>query len=485
MTDPKILAHDPAVSPERGSSTVSSTDAEKLSAAGTTFEEKPLQELSSGEGCKACKGSSDGQEKSQGRPLWTRVLVLLLALLLLFNLLLLLTPGGRGLVDAAQGRSSFFLAKERKLDDKARKQEEKLELIYDILKQNYYRELTDEEMIEAMYDGLLDKMDSQFTFYLSPESNAEMEESMKGEYSGIGALVSQKDKEYIISDMFDGSPALEAGLRIGDVFVSVEGKKASEFEDVTALSVMVRGEEGSKVRITVYRPSEKKELDFEVERRKITNANLHYEMLEDKIAYIRISEFNSGVSDNFISAVTDLLKQGAKTFIFDVRNNGGGYVSEVTRMLDALLPKGVLATVKGRNEGKDFEESWDSDDKMLVPDDLRYVIMVNEFSASASELFSGCLRDWDKAVLVGQKTFGKGVGTVTRELSDGSALQITNFTYYLPSGVTVQDKGLTPAYEVELSDEARGLPLASIERSDDLQLMKALELAHKNIENQK
>lgn len=369
-------------------------------------------------------------------------------------------------------------------DEEALAQLKKLKLIYDFLKDNYYRELSDAEMLEAMYAGLLEEMDSPYTFYLSEEEFATVEESMAGEYSGIGAQVSWQNGVYIITDVFDNSPAAKAGVRNGDQFVSVNGKLAGEFADVNLLATEVRGEEGTTVVIEIFRPSEQKDYTFEIVRGTVHNANLKFEMLENEIGYVRILSFNEGVANNFISALTELAEQGAKTIIFDVRNNGGGYVNEVTRMLDYLLPKGVLAVAKGRSGGSEFEESWDSDASVGVSEAWNYVVLMNEFSASASELFAGCLKDWEKAVLVGENSFGKGVGSVTYSLTDGSAIQITNFHYFLPSGECVQDVGIAPDIEVLLPQEFAGLPLGQIPHEEDTQLQIAIEEAVKIIEGQ-
>lgn len=354
---------------------------------------------------------------------------------------------------------------------------DKLSFIYNYLKNNYYRELSDTEMIEAMYAGLVDQMDSPYTFYLDQETNAAMEDSMQGEYSGIGAQVSGYQGVYTISDIFDHSPAAEAGLHVNDQILSVDGREATDFVDVSALAVAVRGEDGSIVKLHIYRPAANQEMDLEVKRGKVDNANLVYKMLEDGIGYIRLVSFNSGLSSNFRKALVDLQKQGAETLIFDLRNNGGGYVTEVTAMLDDLLPQGVLATARGRQNGQPFEESWDAHDGQITPKDWRYTILINGNTASASELFSGALRDYRLAYLVGEKSFGKGVGSVTQQMEDGSAIQVTNFYYYLPGGDSVQDKGLAPDEEVTLPEELSGLSIGQLEADKDTQLQAALRHA--------
>lgn len=426
--------------------------------------------------CSSENGNQPAENEFRPKKFWLKPLVFFLIAALL---LLGLTPLIRMHVQkvGAEPSKPDVLGPAGSLDEEAAYEREKLNLIYQQIKDNYFEELSDAELLRAMYTGMMKELGSPYTFYLSTEDNEAMNESMSGEYSGIGAQVSMQNDTYLISDIFDGSPAAEAGLHIGDIFVSVDGVDVSEFEDVSMLATKVRGEDGSTVELVMYRPSEEKELTFSVTRGKIENANLHYEMIEDGIGYIRIVEFNSGVSDNFFKAVDDLRSQGAETLIFDLRNNGGGYVYEVSRMLDYLLPKGVIATAKGRYEGEDFEENWMSEHEAEVPGEWRYNILINEFSASASELFSGCLRDYDKATLIGVKSFGKGVGTITQELTDGSAIQITNFRYFLPGGECIQDIGLTPGIEVELPEELKGKPISQLDRNEDIQLLEALKQA--------
>lgn len=353
---------------------------------------------------------------------------------------------------------------------------DKLSVIIKQVKDNYYEELSDQEIIQAMTEGMLEKFGSPYTFYLSPEYVKQMEESMSGSYSGIGATVEQVGDGFQISDLVEDSPAEKAGLLINDRFVAIDDKPAKEFEDVNALALAIRGQEGSQVKIKIFRPSKNQEFSFEIRRKTITNSNIHSEMLTDEIGYVRIISFNQGVSDNFIEAMDKLQAAGAKNVIFDVRNNGGGYVDEVLNMLDYLLPEGPLITEVGRRNGKEFELAERSDAEMGVPDSMHYICLINKNSASASELFSGSLRDWDKAKLVGEQSFGKGVGTITKFLTDGSAIQITNFYYNLPSGENINEVGLKPDFPVELPENQRNITVSRIPKGQDKQLEKAIEL---------
>jgi len=353
---------------------------------------------------------------------------------------------------------------------------EKLQTVYRAVSERYFEELSDAELLEAMTRGLVNELDNPYTFYLSAEENEQIEESMSGQYSGIGAFVAiNKENLVEVTELIENSPAEAADILIGDVFVEVDGQDVTQLNDINAVAALVRGPEGTTVDLVLYRPALNDQVAVTVERRKITTASVAHRMLEESIGYVQVREFSQHVSDNFISAVDDLVSQGADHLVIDLRNNSGGLATEVIDMLDYLLPRATLATVRGRDDGQPFEVSWDSDKQMGVPETMRYAILVNTFSASASELFSGCLRDYEKAVLIGEQTFGKGSGTITIPLDDGSAINLTNFLYYLPKGLSIEGVGLEPDQTVSLPDEARSISINRLTREQDTQLSAAIE----------
>jgi carboxyl-terminal processing protease len=353
---------------------------------------------------------------------------------------------------------------------------EKLQTVYRAVNERYFEELSDAELLEAMTRGLVNELDNPYTFYLSAEENEQIEESMSGQYSGIGAFVAiNKENLVEVTELIENSPAEAADILIGDVFVEVNGQDVTQLNDINAVAALVRGPEGTTVDLVLYRPALNDQVAVTVERRKITTASVAHRMLEESIGYVQVREFSQHVSDNFISAVDDLVSQGADHLVIDLRNNSGGLATEVIDMLDYLLPRATLATVRGRDDGQPFEVSWDSDKQMGVPETMRYAILVNTFSASASELFSGCLRDYEKAVLIGEQTFGKGSGTITIPLDDGSAINLTNFLYYLPKGLSIEGVGLAPDQTVSLPDEARSISINRLTREQDTQLSAAIE----------
>jgi carboxyl-terminal processing protease len=360
-------------------------------------------------------------------------------------------------------------------DEKTQKALEKFRTVYEEIDQNYYKDLSDAEMLAAMTSGLVDELGSPYTMYLTAEQVQQINDSMSGNYTGIGCFVSlNKDGLVTVIEVIAGSPAEEAGVKVGDIFMEVDGQDVSAFKDINSVAALVRGEEGTAVDLVFYRPSAQKNVALKATRRKITTASVSARMLTGTIGYVVVREFSSGVSKNFIAAVNALQQQGATDIVFDLRNNTGGLATEVVAMLDYLLPDVTIATLQGRQNGRETHETWTSGKSVGVPESMRYAILTNGYTASASELFSGCLRDLGKAYLIGEQTFGKGSGTITIELADGSAINLTTFQYYLPGGTCIEGEGLAPDQEVQLPDDAAGLSISQLTPEQDTQLKAAI-----------
>jgi carboxyl-terminal processing protease len=343
------------------------------------------------------------------------------------------------------------------------------------LKANFLEELTDEQLLDAMVSGLADNLGNPYTFYLDKENYTLWQESLNGVYYGIGASVIVNKAGFVqISSVVAGGPADLAGLKTGDELVSVDGEDITTLKDTNVIATRVKGAEGTTVKIGIHRPSTGTDFELQIVRARIVSDPIRSLMLPNGIGYIQIKEFSEGLDAEFRVSVQDLIAKGATSFVFDLRNDPGGSAVEVTGMLDYLLPYGEIASIKGRQDGKAFDESWTSDSKAGVPDTMRYAILVNGYTASASELFSGCLRDFGKAWLIGTQTFGKGSGTITYALSDGSAVNVTTFRYYLPSGVCIEGEGLAPDQVVELPEAVANLSVEEIPRDQDTQLQAAI-----------
>lgn len=353
---------------------------------------------------------------------------------------------------------------------------DKLKNIIELIRSEYYVELDDEQILEAISAGLPAALDSPYTYYLTAEQNKEIEESMSGEYVGIGLTVTlTKLGETEVVEVYPGGPAEEGGLQTGDILLKVNGEDITTILDISSVAAKVKGPEGTNVKIEIFRKSEGKTFEVELPRRIISVQNVHYKKLDDKIGYVHINGFVNGVADDFIKAMDELQNQGVKDVIFDLRYNSGGGANIMLDMLDYLLPKDtLLATIKGREKGKEYTINWETKKGASVPNTMRYAILVNSYSASASEFFSGCLSDHGKAIIIGENTFGKGSGTSTYTLKDGSAVNITIFQYYLPGGECVEGVGIKPDIEALLPEESRYTSILSLTYDEDTVLQRAV-----------
>ncbi len=362
-------------------------------------------------------------------------------------------------------------------DQETIKSAEKLNRIMSLIRDNYYTDISDSELLEAMAKGLPASLGNPYTYYLDREMYDITKASMSGNYVGIGCSVTRTEQGFTqIIEVYPDSPAEDAGLLPRDVFISVDGTNVEVTNDTNEVAALVRGEEGTTVVIEIFRQSSNETLEFEIERRRIQQRNVSSKMLDEEIGYIHIKGFVEGVDRDFVEAMEELKSQGAKHVVFDLRYNSGGGANIMINMLEYLLPPDkILATIRGRDEGKDFEVNWTTESEMQVPEEMRYVILTNSYSASASEFFAGCLRDYEKAVIIGETTFGKGSGTSTYELPDGSAVNITVFKYYLPGGEIVEGQGLEPDIETSLPDEYKYLSIEIIPEGEDTVLAEAIK----------
>jgi carboxyl-terminal processing protease len=357
---------------------------------------------------------------------------------------------------------------------------EKLKTVIQEVKDNYLEELTDAQILEAMTIGFPSGLDNPYTYYMSAKDYTSNLEAMSGEYVGIGCTVTMmEDLGVVVVEVITGGPAEAAGLLPGDVLVSVDGESIDTAESSSDVAARVKGLEGTTVKIEIYRPSTEKTLTLSIVRRTIQSHNVSHRMLDATTGYVMVKSFAEGVPEDFIAAMDDLQAQGATNIVFDLRNNSGGNAAVMIEMLEYLLPADtVLATIKGRESGEAFEINWKTEGGVKVPDTMRYAILVNEYSARASEFFSGCLRDYEKAQLIGKNTYGKGSGTKLYELSDGSAVNITMFKYYLPNGESIEGVGLVPDFEIDLDEEFKYTSLEKLTIEQDTQLSKAIEVLH-------
>ena len=366
-------------------------------------------------------------------------------------------------------------------DPESEKAKAKTEEIEQIIDELYYFDIDEEKREESYYDGLMYGLDDKYSQYYTKEEYEEMMEEDSGEFEGIGATVSKNMEDgtiYIVKPIKD-SPAEKAGLLPGDIIIRVGDLELTTDMELDYVVKHIRGEKGSEVEIEVYREGEDDFLTFTVTRDKISNPTIEYEMLDDKIGYIACEAFNENTLDMFKKAVDDLQNQNARALVFDLRNNGGGYVHIATGMLDYLIDDdavaegsdtpGLLLQTIGKNDN--IVETYKCEDKHSV--DLPMTVIVNGNSASSSEIFTGTFQDYKLGKVVGTTTYGKGIVQTVVKLKDGSAVKLTIAQYFIPSGRTVHEVGIEPDIEVELDDELKKKLV--IDHKEDNQLQEAIK----------
>lgn len=308
-------------------------------------------------------------------------------------------------------------------------------------------DIDQEKMQDAVCKGMVSGLGDTYAAYYNEAEYQDMKEKTSGNYCGIGAVVSQSATDGAISivQTIKGGPAEKAGMQSGDVISEVDGV-STQGMDLTALISKTKGEPDTQVEITILREGHQKK--YTITRKEIHSQTVASKMLDGKIGYIAVSSFEEVTKKQFRNALDKLEKQGEKSLIIDLRDNGGGLLSTAVDMLDRFLPKGTLVYTKDKNGKKEIYSATD-DERYDKP----VVILVNKNSASASEVFSGAMQDYKKAVLVGTTTFGKGIVQTVFDLQDGTALKLTTAKYYTPNGRNIHGTGLDPDITVELNDQ--------------------------------
>lgn len=353
--------------------------------------------------------------------------------------------------------------------------DKKIEVIEKTLDEYYIGELDKEDMEEGIYKGLVSSVGDPYTTYYTKEEFEKLMEKTSGVYAGIGVqmMIDQTDNSILVTDVFPGSPAEKAGMLPKDKIIGAEGQDLTG-DDFNEAPKIIKGKPGSKVTVTVFRPATNETLDLEMVRENVIYPSVEQEMLTDEISYIKVREFEELTYDQFKEALNASEKAKAKGLIIDLRDNTGGLLDITEKMVDELIPKGVIVSTKDKN-GK-VKATYSDDDYLDIP----IVLVVNEKSASASEVLSGALKDHDRAVLVGKRTFGKGIVQTIMPLTDGSAIKITTSQYFTPSGICIQGEGIEPDYEVDLAPEL--MIKAKLEYNEDTQLQKAVEVLTEQIQ---
>ena len=337
------------------------------------------------------------------------------------------------------------------------------------LEKKYIGEINDEDLIEGAIKGYVAAVGDPYTVYYTKEEMEDIMQETNGNYVGIGVymtLDTEKNAILILSPI-EGSPAEEAGILPGDIITKVDGVSYTG-EQMDEASNKIKGEEGTKVTLEILRGTET--MTMELTRRKVLISHIESRVLENNIGYIAISDFDGGCADEFKQEYQELQKQGITKLIIDIRNNGGGIVDEAIDIAEMITEKG--STLLITTDKEEEEEVTVAKENPII--DMPIVVLMNEYSASASEILAGALKDNNKATLVGTTTYGKGVIQELHQLSDGSGLKITTNEYFTPNHNKINEVGIEPDVEVELPDELKSK--LELSEEEDTQLQKAIEV---------
>ncbi|MDF2485726.1 MAG: hypothetical protein K0R46_1894 [Herbinix sp.] len=351
----------------------------------------------------------------------------------------------------------------------------KLEALDNLIDLKYLDDVDDVDFADGVYKGFIASLGDPYSTYYTEDEYKALMESSSGVYVGIGASVSQDAKTGIITIVkpFVTGPAYKAGVKPGDIISKVNTEEVTGV-DLSEVVSKMKGKAGTKVNVSVLREGEKEPLEFTITRKKIEVPTIEYQMLEDKIGYILMSEFDEITVAQFDAAVDDLEKKGMKALVVDVRNNPGGLLDAVVQILDRILPPELLVYTEDKYN-KRVEEFAKDNTKIKVP----MAVLINGNSASASEIFAGTLQDYKAATIVGTTSFGKGIVQSVYPFNDGSAVKLTISKYYTPNGRNIHGTGIKPDVEIELDEAMQKEVIIPIAK--DNQLQKAITSLKKKI----
>ena len=336
---------------------------------------------------------------------------------------------------------------------------------YDIIKNEYYKDVKDEVLVEGAINGMMSSLGDPHSVYFNKKAKEEFDTELTGSYYGIGAeITSTNDGKAVIKKVFDKSPAKTAGLKENDVFVSIDGESV-EGKSISDIANTLRSEKKEKSIIVVNRDG--KELSFEVTKANVTLFSVSSEMLDNNIGYISVNIFGQNTYDEFTKALNDLEKDNMKSLIIDLRGNNGGYLTTVTNMLSIFLDKDKVIYQMQTKTGKKKYYSIKNGSKTY-----KVVILIDNESASASEIMASAMSEQYGAILVGEKSYGKGTVQITKDLKNGGMIKYTIQNWLTSKGKSIEKNGIKPDYEIKLNDEYANNPT----KENDNQLQKAIDL---------
>ncbi len=321
----------------------------------------------------------------------------------------------------------------------------KISGLRELIDARYLGEVDDSELEEGLYKGLISGLEDPYSVYYDEEETKKLVEATEGEYDGIGAVLTQNMDTGIVTlvQIYEDSPAMEAGLKDEDILYKV-GDMEVTGKDLTEVVSHIKGEKGTEVSLTVLRGENNEEVTVTAVRNTIQAQTIEYEMRDDKIGYIEVSEFDLVTYAQYEDALTDLEGEGMKGLIVDLRNNPGGNLKTVCDMLDLMLPEGLIVYTEDK-EGNREEMESDEESQFHLP----MVVLMNGNSASASEIYAGAIQDYGIGKIVGTQSYGKGVVQQIFDLKDGTCVKLTIAEYFTPKGRNINGTGITPDVEVE------------------------------------
>ena len=355
-----------------------------------------------------------------------------------------------------------------------RKCRSKLTYLENLIDEYYLGDKDEEKLQEGLYTGLLYGLDDPYSRYYTAEEYEAENSSSQGTYVGIGILM-EKNKEggVKIVECYEGGPGEEAGLKAGDIISAIDGEDITD-DEVSDVADLVRNSDKDSVVLTVHRENVDDAMEITVPITDVELPSVFHEMLDSKIGYIRITEFKGVTSEQYQEAFDDLNSQGMEKLIVDLRDNPGGLLDSVCDILRQILPEGLIVYTEDK-DGNREEEKCDGKNELQIP----LAVLVNESSASASEIFAGAVQDYGIGIIVGTTTYGKGVVQSIRQLSDGSAIKLTIANYYTPKGNNINKIGIKPDIEVSLDTSLLNKDKDEITHDEDNQLQEAIKAVEK------
>lgn len=354
----------------------------------------------------------------------------------------------------------------------SRENTEKISYLEELIDKYYLNDADPAKMQEGMYAGMVEGLEDPYSRYYTTEEYGALNEETQGRYEGIGVVMQQNEDGLVtFVRCYEGAPGDKAGLKAGDILYKVNDEEVVEM-DLATVAKKIKDPDTNPVHLTLAREGEKDYLELDIVKEEVKVPVVSHEMLDDHIGYLAIYEFTDVTFEQYQEAREDLESQGMEKLVIDLRDNPGGLLTSVCDVLETILPKGLIVYTEDKYGNREEELCGGE-----TPIDIPLAVLVNENSASASEIFAGAVKDHKVGTIVGTATYGKGVVQTIRDLGDGSALKLTVSNYYTPNGVNINGVGIEPDEKAELDESLAKNGVIS--KEDDSQLQKAIEILGK------